>query len=139
MDDLSLHLLDIAENSIVAHATRIDIVIIEDRGEDELIIRISDNGIGMDECMREKVLDPFFTTKPQKSVGLGLPLLAQAAEESGGGLTIESGPQKGTEIVASFTLSNIDRKPLGDMEETMRVLRATHPDIIFTYQYRFRD
>jgi len=139
MDDLSLHLLDIAENSIAARATRIDIVIIEDRGEDVLIIRITDNGIGMDDCMREKVLDPFFTTKPRKSVGLGLPLLAQAAEESGGSLTIESGSQEGTEIVASFALSNIDRKPLGDMDETMRVLRATHPAITFSYQYQLRD
>ena len=83
MDDLSLHLLDIAENSIAAHATRIDVGIIEDRGEDELIIHISDNGIGMDECMREKVLDPFFTTKPRKSVGLGLPLSHRRRRRAG--------------------------------------------------------
>ncbi len=135
MYDLSLHLLDIVENSIVADATRIDILITEQSKADKLVIEIQDNGRGMDREVQKKVLDPFFTTKSQKKTGLGLSLFAQAAKESGGNLKIESEVSKGTKIRAVFKLGHIDRKPLGDMDETMRVLRATHPEITFRYRY----
>jgi signal transduction histidine kinase len=138
MYDLSLHLLDIIENSIAADATRIDILIIEQSKADKLIIEIRDNGRGMDREIQEKVLDPFFTTKSQKKTGLGLSLFAQAAKESGGNLNIQSEVSKGTKITAVFKLGHIDRKPLGDMDETMRVLRATHPEVVFRYRYEIR-
>jgi signal transduction histidine kinase len=138
MYDLSLHLLDIIENSITADATRIDIRIIEQSKTDKLIIEIRDNGRGMDREIQEKVLDPFFTTKSQKKTGLGLSLFAQAAKESGGNLNIQSEVSKGTKITAVFKLGHIDRKPLGDMDETMRVLRATHPEVVFRYRYEIR-
>lgn len=139
MYDISLHLLDIVENSIAASASRVDVRIVEDRRKDRLVIDIRDNGRGMDNELREKALDPFFTTKPGGKTGLGLPLFAQASEESGGSLKIESRINRGTRIIAIFQLSHIDRKPLGNMDETMRVLRATHPEIIFDYRYQVRD
>jgi len=138
MEDLSLHLLDIVENSLTASATRIDIVIVEEKDEDRLIMAISDNGKGMDEEMKRNVLDPFFTTKPNRKAGLGLPFLAQAAQEAGGDLRIESGVGKGTTITAAFQLSHMDRKPLGNMSETLRVLRAAHPHINFSFKHQVR-
>ena len=99
---------------------------------------ISDNGKGMDEEMKKNVLDPFFTTKPNRKAGLGLPFLAQAAEEAGGCLRIESEVGKGTTITAAFQLSHMDRKPLGNMSETLRVLRAAHPHINFSFKHQVR-
>ncbi|HDK16815.1 MAG TPA: ATP-binding protein, partial [Nitrospirae bacterium] len=81
MEDLSLHILDIAENSITAGASRIRIKIIEDIKANLLLIEISDNGKGMDREMFEHACDPFYTTRTTRRVGLGLPLLAQAARE----------------------------------------------------------
>jgi signal transduction histidine kinase len=138
MEDLSLHILDIAENAITALATIIDISIIEEKDEDNLIMVISDNGKGMDAETRRNALDPFFTTKPSRKAGLGLPLLAQAAEEAGGCLRIESEVGRGTTVTAAFKLSHIDRKPLGNMGETLRVLRAAHPHIYFSFKHQVR-
>jgi len=81
MEDLSLHILDIAENSIDAGATRVEVMVEEDSMKDKLSIRVRDNGRGMDETTRERVTDPFFTTKTVRRVGLGLPFLKQASEE----------------------------------------------------------
>jgi signal transduction histidine kinase len=93
----------------------------------------------MDEEAKSNVLDPFFTTKPNRKAGLGLPLLAQAAEEAGGSLRIESETGKGTTITAAFQLSHMDRKPLGNMKETLRVLRAAHPHIQFSFDHQVRS
>lgn len=138
MEDLSLHILDIVENAITANASKIDIYIDEDKEKDLQAIEISDNGSGMDEDAIKKVLDPFFTTKRHKRIGLGIPLFAQAARESEGEMKIESAVNKGTRIKTTFKLSHIDRKPLGDMNETMRVLKASHPEVAFTYEYVIR-
>ena len=135
MYDLSHHLLDIVENSIAAKASQIEIRICENRRKNKLVIVIKDNGKGMDGAVKKKVLGPFFTTKKKKT-GLGLPLFAQAAEQSGGSLRIESEVNRGTKVTADFQLDHIDRKPLGDLHETVRVLRATHPEIRFTYRYQ---
>ena len=107
MEDLSLHILDIVENSVKAEAREIRIVIAEDNKADRLFLEIHDNGSGMDEKMRAKALDPFFTTRTTRRVGLGLPLLAQAARESGGTLLLDSAPGKGTIVRAVFQLSHI--------------------------------
>ena len=114
MEDLSLHVLDVAENAIMAAASRIEILIIDDR--DKLIetVLIIDNGTGMDKETVKNALDPFFTTKNKKT-GLGIPLFAQAAKEAGGTLEIQSAPDKGTKIKATFRLDHIDKKPLGNM------------------------
>lgn len=136
MEDLSLHILDIAENSINAGATRIEIKITEDIKADLLTIEIADNGKGMNEETVRKALDPFFTTKGTKKVGLGLPLLAHAARESEGDIKIESEINKGTRVLATFSYSHIDRKPIGNMNETINTLIAGNPEIDFLYEHR---
>jgi C4-dicarboxylate-specific signal transduction histidine kinase len=137
MEDLSLHVLDVAENAIMADASRIEIFITDDRDEGIQSIEIIDNGTGMDEETKKKVLDPFFTTKNKKT-GLGIPLFAQAAKDAGGRMEIQSASGKGTKIKATFKLDHIDKKPLGNMDETMRVLKATHPEVDFIYEYIVR-
>lgn len=139
MEDLSLHILDIAENSISASAKRIEIRIDEDEGRDLLNIEIKDDGNGMDEQTLQKVLDPFFTTRTTRRVGLGLSLLAQATRESDGTIELDSKPGKGTTIKASFRYSHLDRKPLGDIDETLRILVVGHPGIDFLYEHRKND
>jgi signal transduction histidine kinase len=133
MQDISLHILDIVENCVAAGASGITIHIIEDSEKDALTVEIEDNGRGMDQETVRKALDPFYSTKPGKRVGLGIPLLAQAAREGGGKFEIESKPESGTRIIASFVLSHPDRKPLGDVKGTVRMMQLTHPEILFEY------
>jgi signal transduction histidine kinase len=135
MEDLSLHILDVIENSIRAKATNVKVRLIEDSAKNFLKLEIKDDGEGMDGTTRRKCLDPFFTTKEGKEIGLGLSLLEQSAEETGGKLVIESTKGKGTKIVATYHLSHIDRKPLGDLNGTIRCLKETHPEINFSYEY----
>jgi len=133
---LSLHILDIVENSIRAKASRIEIKVIEDMKKDLLTIEIRDNGQGIEEETVQKILDPFFTTKPTRKVGLGLPLLSQAARESGGDIEIESKVGRGTRVKATFGYSHIDRKPLGSMETTLTTLIAGNPEVDFVYEHK---
>ncbi len=125
MQDLSLHILDITENSIAAGATLIEIMVDEDRHENLLTVVIQDNGSGLDQETLKKVLDPFFTTKESKKVGLGVSMLAQATKEAEGNFDIESKKGKGTKITATFVYDHIDRKPLGNMVDTIITLIAT--------------
>ncbi len=136
MDDLSLHLLDIAENAIEAGATRVEIRVMEDPQANRLTMEVRDNGRGMDAAMARAALDPFVTTKLKpKAVGLGLPLLAQAAREAGGDLKIESAPGQGACVSAEMLLRHIDRKPLGDLAATIAVLIIGHPEASFHYAH----
>lgn len=139
MEDLSLHILDVVENSIAAGAKRITINIDEQEENDLLEIEIVDDGQGMDEEVAKKVLDPFFTTRTTRRVGLGLPLLAQAARESGGKIEIDSAPGKGTRVKASFGYSHIDRKPMGDIYETLKVLILGNPEVDFLFIHKKGD
>jgi len=136
MEDLSLHILDIAENSICGSAKTVEIRIDEDRNKDLLTIEIKDDGKGMDEQTLQKALDPFFTTRTTRRVGLGLPLLAQAARESGGTIELHSEPDEGTTVRATFVHSHIDRKPMGNIDETIQTLVAGHPEIEFLYEHK---
>ena len=136
MEDLSLHILDVVENSIEANASKIEIKIIEKKNKDLLIIEIKDNGRGMNKETINKVLDPFYTTRTTRKVGLGLSLLAQAAKESNGDFEINSKPGVGTEVKASFQYSHIDCKPIGDMNDTLVTLIISHPEINFIYKYQ---
>jgi predicted metal-dependent phosphoesterase TrpH/anti-sigma regulatory factor (Ser/Thr protein kinase) len=136
MEDLSLHILDIVENSIAASASRVRIVIEEDTRTDRLSLEIRDNGRGMDAEARKKALDPFFTTRTTRRVGLGLSLLAQAARESGGRLELDSQPGRGTTVRAVFQLSHPDRKPLGDVAETLRTILCGQPELDLEFQYK---
>ena len=102
MLELALHILDITENSTRAGAHRIDMNLEENHEADLLTLEISDDGAGMDPETLSKALDPFYTTKKVRRVGLGLPMLAQAAERTGGGLTLTSEPGRGTRLKVTF-------------------------------------
>ena len=136
MEDLSLHILDIAENSINAGASKIRIKIIENVKKNLLLIEIADNGKGMDEDIIKMARDPFFTTKSNKRVGLGIPFLAQSAREAMGDISITSKKGEGTTITATFKYNHIDRKPLGDIEKTLTVLIAGNPEVDFVYEHK---
>ena len=136
MEDLSLHILDIVENSVAARASKIEIRLSEDTRKDILSLEVIDNGIGMDEEIQKKALDPFFTTKKVRRFGLGLSLLSQSAKAANGHLSIASKKGKGTRIRADFQLSHIDRKPLGDISQTISTLVVGNPDVDIIYVHK---
>jgi hypothetical protein len=136
MLELSLHILDIAENAVRAEAKTVTITLIEDPHADRITLEISDDGKGMTENELRRVLDPFYTTKKVRRVGLGLPMLAQAAQNAGGWFEIISKPSEGTVVRVAFRLSHIDRQPLGDLQGTLVTLIAGNPDIHFIYRHR---
>lgn len=135
MQELSMHILDIAENSVAADAKRVEIRIQKNQKKDILTIEIEDNGKGMDEAMQKQALDPFITTKPHKKVGLGLSMLAEAARKTGGKLHLHSEPGKGTRVHATFGLSHMDLQPMGDIVETMVLLIIGNQDVEFEYHH----
>jgi 3',5'-nucleoside bisphosphate phosphatase len=139
MEDLALHILDIAQNSLEAGASEIEIEIVENLPQDLLSIRVRDNGRGMDSETAAKVTDPFFTTRTTRKVGLGLPLMAAASKASGGELTIDSRPGQGTTIVANFGHRHIDRAPLGDIEGTLMILMVGQPSKNIRFRHQVDD
>ena len=136
LEDLSAHVLDIAENSVMAGATEVRIGIIEDKSADRLSFSVEDNGRGMTKEFMSKVTDPFTTTRTTRRVGMGLPFLKQSAELCGGGLEIVSEPGKGTKTTASFIMSSIDRPPLGDIPASLMALIMGSPEIRWIYRHR---
>ena len=118
MEDLSLHILDVVENSITAGAREVGILIDEDNAENRLSLEITDNGKGMDEEMRSKVLDPFFTTRTTRRVGLG------------------SAPGRGTTVRAVFQIGHPDLKPLGDVASTLGAILAGRPELELKFVHR---
>lgn len=139
MRELALHILDIAENSISAGASTVQISVNENIQEDELWISIQDNGKGMDEELLASVMNPFVTSRTERKVGLGIPMLKQAAEASAGYLNINSGQGLGTKITAKFQHSNIDRMPLGDLADSFLTLLFGTPEINWILNYRVND
>jgi hypothetical protein len=137
--ELSLHLLDIAENSISAGATNINILVAEYTKEDRLNLAVADNGKGMDADLLARVTDPFTTTRTTRKVGLGIPLLKEAAEACNGSLLIWSEPGKGTRIDIEFQRSHIDRMPLGNLADTYRTLIISEPEINWLLRYRLDE
>lgn len=135
MTELALHILDIAQNSISAQASLIEIIIYEDVKTDLLTIEIIDNGKGMNEKEVMKATDPYFTSRTTRKVGLGLPLFKQAAEQCAGSFSLQSFPGKGTKVKASMQHSHIDRQPIGDMPGTIALLASSNPDIDFIYKH----
>lgn len=135
MPEISLNILDIANNSIRAGADLITIEVRISRSNDILTIKITDNGCGMTDEQLSRVADPFYTTRSTRGVGLGIPFLKQAAELTGGSMFIESIPNNRTTIYASFGLSHIDRMPLGDMCSTIYTLVLANQSIDFLYIY----
>ena len=135
MKELSLHILDIAKNSVKAKASVIEIIISEDEGTNLLTIEIKDNGCGMSKEFLEKVRDPFSTTRTTRKVGMGIPLFEAAAVQCGGYVDITSEEGVGTEFKVVFEYNHIDRAPLGDMPGTMQVLISGSPEIDFIYRH----
>ncbi|MFW6140301.1 MAG: ATP-binding protein [Acidobacteriota bacterium] len=133
MEDISLHILDIAENSIKAKAKNIKIKFIKNKKKDRSILEISDDGEGMDKKTLNRALDPFFTTKNTRPVGLGLSLLSEAAKAANGTFSIKSKPGKGTHLKAVFQTSHLDNKPMGDMASTLISIISGHPEINLVY------
>ena len=133
MQDISLHLLDITENSVAAGATLVKISISADEVNDVLSLEIKDNGRGIPDELKRKVLDPFFTTRTTRGVGFGLSLLSQSAKEANGDMNIQSIEGSGTTVTAYFKYSHIDRKPMGNIADTFSVLIAGNPDIDFIF------
>lgn len=135
MTELSLNVLDVAQNSVRAKAALIEITVAADTRKDKLTITIKDNGCGMTEEQVRAVEDPFFTTRTTRKVGLGVPFFKMAALSTGGDFSIESQINIGTVVTAVFGLSHIDRMPLGDMNSTIHMLITYNPTIDFVYQY----
>ncbi len=135
MRELSLNILDIAQNSLAAGATLVTLTVKEDKQADLLRLSVEDNGRGMDAQTLAKVRDPFYTTRTTRKVGMGIPLFRMAAEMTGGRLDIASQPGKGTAVTASFGLSHIDRMPLGDMIGTITALIRLNPEVDFVYRH----
>jgi len=129
-DELSLHILDIAMNSIAAKARTIEIGVLESQRRDRLVLRVRDDGRGMDAATLDRVFRRSITTKSgrKKKIGLGLALLRQTAEMCDGRFQIQSTPGKGTRVTASMRLSHIDRPPLGNINATVLSLCAASPD-----------
>lgn len=141
MTELSLHVLDIAENSTKAGASLVTVSVSIATKADRLVITIGDDGCGMSAEQLEHVTDPFFTTRTTRKVGLGVPFFKMAAEAAGGNFSITSAVGKGTTVRAEFGFSHIDRMPLGDMNATMLQLILMHQncDFLYTYEYNGRS
>ncbi len=135
LPEISLNVLDIAQNSIKAGATLVEIRVEKQRAEETLTLTISDNGCGMDEKQVEQVIDPFFTSRSTRKVGLGVPFLKQAAEASGGSFRITSEVGVGTQVFAKFHTGHIDCMPLGDINSTIFSLVTINEELDFVYTY----
>ncbi len=140
MKEISLNILDIAENSVKAGATLTEISVLEDN--DTITLVIKDNGSGMTDEVLKTVTNPFYTTRTTRKVGMGLPLLKLEAEMTGGSLTVESKhiseypDNHGTVVTAVFYKNHIDCTPLGDVVSSMTTLIQGHPDIDFLFKHK---
>jgi hypothetical protein len=134
--ELSLHILDIAENSVQAKANNIEVSVEEDNANDRLRITIKDDGKGMNAERLAQVTDPFFTSRTSRKVGLGIPFLKEAAEACNGFLKMESAEGIGTTLDVEFQRSHIDRMPLGDLESTYLNLLVGYPDVHWIFRYK---
>lgn len=139
MEDLSLHILDVVQNSIRAHAHEIMIQVQELPSQNQLVLEIEDDGVGMPEEFVKQIIDPFVTTRTLRRIGLGIPLLKQSCDNSQGELSITSEVGKGTLIKASMAYNHIDRIPLGDVVSTIITLIQGNPTIDFVYNYQYEE
>lgn len=139
MTELSLNILDIAENSVKAGAPLTEITVEADSAQNLLEITIRDNGCGMTEEQVQRVTDPFYTTRTTRKVGLGVPFFKESAEAAGGSFLIESKVGVGTTVKASYELDNIDRMPMGDLTATIHTLVTMHEEIDFLFTYRVNE
>ena len=139
MNELSLNILDIAQNSITAEATLVEIDVEEDSSLDHIIIRVRDNGKGMSKDFQKAALNPFVTTRTTRKIGLGISFLKEAAEITGGVFELKSDIGVGTTITATFVMSHIDRQPIGNLTETVITLVTLNTEIDFIVRYRVNE
>lgn len=135
MRTIADHILDITENSISAQANKIEIKIHVSENDNYYQLIFIDDGVGMDKETQTKVLDPFFTSRTTRKVGLGIPFLKQNAELTGGAFVIESKPGEGTLVQATFILDSIDKVPDGDVAGAIVFLAATTKNVQFEFEY----
>jgi signal transduction histidine kinase len=135
MRELSLNVMDVAQNSVRAEADLVRITVEESDKEDRLTIVIADNGCGMTEDQVRQVIDPFFTTRTTRKVGLGVPLFKLSAEQTGGSFDIQSKVGEGTTTTASYVKSHVDMTPLGDINSTVKILIQCNPQIDFIFTH----
>lgn len=136
MRELSLHILDVARNSIEAGATAIDLTVAENAQDNLLEFTIQDNGCGMAAEQVAQAADPFYSTRTTRRVGLGLAMLKAACERSGGDLQITSQPGVGTTVHGRLQLAHIDRPPLGDMGKVVQALACEADHTTVRYRHR---
>jgi len=136
MLEISLHILDIMNNSVKAGASLIGVFVTEAISQNRLIVEITDDGCGMDAEFVKSVTDPFRTTRTTRKVGMGLSLFKTAAEATGGSLTIESQKGKGTKVRTEFVYDHIDRQPLGDIAGTIITVLSGNASIDILYRHR---
>jgi hypothetical protein len=134
--ELSLHILDIAENSVQANAKNIEVSVEENISNDKLRMTIKDDGKGMNTEQLAQVMDPFFTSRTTRKVGLGIPFLKEAAEATNGYLKIESTKGIGTTLDVEFQRNHIDRMPLGDLESSYLNLLVGYPHVHWILRYK---
>jgi hypothetical protein len=133
--EMSLHIMDVAENGIGAGASLMEIAVTEDRKANRLTIGIRDNGRGIPADLLDKVMDPFYTTRTTRRVGLGLSLFREASRRCEGEFGIKSKEGEGTEVSASFRLDHIDLAPLGNMVGSLTSLIVGNPQVDFVYTH----
>jgi len=139
LPEISLNILDIAENSVKARAHRIGIDVVIDPPASTLSVTIEDDGCGMTAAQLEQVTDPFFTSRTTRKVGLGIPFFKQAAEITGGSFAISSEVGVGTRVNAVFRTDSIDCMPLGNVNDTILSLVLMHEDFRIVYSYTVGD
>lgn len=136
MREIALHILDIAENSVAAGASDIEITVEEDLPDDRLKLVVQDNGRGMSAELLQRVTNPFVTSRTTRKVGLGIPLLKAAAEACQGYFYLNSVPGQGTRLDVEFQRSHIDRMPLGDLAGTWLTLLIVYPAVHWLFHYQ---
>jgi hypothetical protein len=136
MKDLSLHILDIVQNSIRAKATLISIEIAEQPTDNQLVFTITDDGTGMSEEQLQQAIDPFYTSRTTRKVGLGLSLFKQNAEMTGGAFSIESELGKGTKVTAVFGMDHLDRPIIGDLVGTLLILFCSPGTVDYVFKHQ---
>lgn len=136
MEELALHILDLLENALAAGARLIIVNIIEDTERGVITIEVEDDGRGIEAEALAQILDPFYTTRKTRKLGLGLPLFQATAAQCGGDLTLESRPGEGTRVVATLKLGHPDLPPLGDMGATIAAALSSEQEADIIYRHR---
>ncbi|HOL05674.1 MAG TPA: ATP-binding protein [Syntrophorhabdaceae bacterium] len=136
MDDICAHITDVVANSVSAGAKKVFIFLEKSTIKNALHLKITDNGKGMDEETAKKVVDPFFSTKTGRKVGLGIPLLKGTAETCGGYFNLKSALGEGTEIDVFFTLDHPDLPPIGNLKDTILILTVSNPEVDFLFNIK---